>query len=88
MSDKLQRIAEIELNGRKFDVARNGHYRLVEEAGRDAYDNPIYREAIDTGWSLDECKNAIDGLVDLLGDALTRLQSQRDSRLGRGENGD
>jgi cytochrome b involved in lipid metabolism len=89
MSDeRLQRIAEIEINGKKYDLAKNGQFRLVEAKGKDAYGSQVFQVVSYRHYSSDILALYVDGLLDLLGDALTRLQTQRDSRLGRGENGD
>lgn len=84
----LQKIAEIEVDGVRLDLAKNGEYCLVWQKGPDAYGRPV-AEKIDAE-SFFGLKGATGGervqaLLDLLGDALVRLGQQRDARLGRGE---
>jgi hypothetical protein len=98
-SSKLQRITEIEILGRKFDLAKNGGYKLclVES---DAYGNPRAEEIqlwdvaglVEWTESLNGGANhqayVMQALLNLAGDALVRLQSHRDARLGTSGEGE
>lgn len=95
-SDKspLQKIAEIEIAGEKFDLAKNGTCCLVTTV-IDAYGQPK-GEAVDlekwlfTGTAKqaqtrqEEIIAKVDALLNLLGDAYSRLRQQKDARLGTG----
>lgn len=85
---QLTEIAEVEIGGRKLKLGKNGKVCLVEEK-TDAWGN-TYGVEIDLStfvfgdslgdWSI-ESKGRVQAILDLLGDALSRLRQQRDSRL-------
>lgn len=82
---RLQKVAVVELGGVRFDIAKNGGFHLVCMAGPDAYGNPVAEEVpvhrflSPTGKLQEERCQA---LLDALGEALVKLQWQRDLRLG------
>lgn len=91
MSDKLQKICDLELAGEALELARNGSYHLVAQRGLDAYGRPI-AEVVDLeSWlnlNGDFVAVRAQALVDALGDLTVRLRQQRDARLGGQEGQD
>lgn len=95
MSDTkpLTPVAQVEILGEKFDVARNGGYHLVR-IGEDDYGRPK-ADRVDLvtflypgmevvrGDGMAACKKA-QALLDVLGKTLEALRTQRDARLGVG----
>ena len=89
----LRKVAEIEILGKRYDIARNGSYALVEPRGIDAYGSAIFEEVDLVKWlapqglNTEVQKDATDrklrALLDLLGDALTKLQGIGDLRRGQ-----
>lgn len=85
----LQKIAEVEIDDIRLDLAKNSEYCLVWQRGPDAYGRPVAEKVdllqflglADTGAG----RRRVQALLDLLGDALVRLGQQRDARLGREE---
>ena len=75
----LVKIAEIEILGIRYDLAKNGHYAICS-IGTDAYGKPIATQV-----TLPSTSDHIQALLDLLGDAMSRLQVHRDSRLDKGK---
>lgn len=69
-------IAVVELAGQSYEVARNGGFALVEEAGTDYYDNPIKREVDLASLFALHPKKAealLKALVNAYGEALVKL---------------
>jgi hypothetical protein len=92
VSGPLTKVAEIELLGQRFDLAKNGRFTLCREEW-DAYGRPIATEVPLTVDSLRGGRAAsemdvLQALLDALGDATQRLQSHRDARLGAGREGE
>jgi hypothetical protein len=99
MSDSKQPltpIAQVEILGEKFDIARNGGYHLVR-VEEDDYGQPrasrvdlvtfLYPGAeVVRGDGMAACDKA-QALLDVLGKTLEGLRSQRDARLGIGREG-
>lgn len=81
MSEKPQKIGEVELLGEAFDLCRNGTFALMRIVGVDDYLNPIWRkvpvESLTHG--------QIQALINLVGETAVRLQGQRDLRRGEAE---
>jgi hypothetical protein len=84
-----QKIREIEIDGVKYDLAKNGKVYLVEHKQDDFYGRPVAEEVEMTSWVFGvEPKMAmerIQGLLNLLGEYAGRVQAQRDARLERGK---
>lgn len=96
MSDSkpLTPIAQVEILGEKFDVARNGGYHLVR-VKEDDYGQPraaqvelfeflfggLNQQGNPTAVA---ASNRAQALLDVLGKTLEALRSQRDARLGVG----
>lgn len=83
----LQKVSEVELQGKKYDLARNGQFYLAVE-GRDCYGRPS-TDVVDlanwlhAGRGLPAgCVEKIQALLDALGAAHVSLQGQRDLRRG------
>jgi hypothetical protein len=78
----LRKVAEIELCGERFDLARNGRFELVRNLPPDAYGRAV-AVAVEAGDLLSREPSAagaryIDALVQLTGELLVKLQGQRD----------
>jgi hypothetical protein len=90
--ETLQRVATVELLGEKLDIAKNGHFHLVRME-MDDYGEPRairlhLRDWLSTGDVTAEYAYAkVQALLDLLGETLAGLRSQRDARLGVGNGG-
>jgi hypothetical protein len=79
----LQKVAEIDLLGTKFDLAKNGHFTLCT-VGSDAYGRPMARAVGAREYlSTVDPVQAFQSLLDILGDTVQRLQTHRDARLDR-----
>lgn len=80
-NEKLRKVAEIELAGVRYDVAKNGHYRLVHEVSRDDYGNPVYRALVGGSFSdVGKMWKFTEALIDCLGEALEKLKAFEDAR--------
>ena len=73
---KPQIIADFELDGERFEMAKNGRYSLVRIVDRDFLENPI-REELDVSelYAYDPGKAAalLNALVQRHGEALVKL---------------
>lgn len=84
---RLQPVATLELAGERLDIAKNGRFHLVR-ISVDDYGNPIARSLNIQEWLHNDditavSQKQIQALLDALGEALVKLQGQRDLRLGR-----
>lgn len=78
---KLRKVAEVEILGERYDVARNGRYRLVCEIGKDDYGQPINQALLGGDFSgAGEMWNFCEALIDCLGEALEKLQGHEAAR--------
>lgn len=88
-SKPLKQIAVIDLPSiGKFDVAKNDVYHLVDTSNTDAYGNTI---AMKVDLSLIDHSTLLtytQALLNALGDHMSRLQHQREARLGDSRGGD
>lgn len=73
---KLTKIAELELAGDSYHLARNGHFKLVEKAAEDVYGTVSYKEVPYKDFD----PELIDAILDALGEKIVQLQSARDMR--------
>lgn len=88
----LSEIAEVEIQARKLKLGKNGRVCLVEERV-DAWGNTygvelsletfVLGDEITDKWSTGACER-VQAILDLLGDALSRLRQQREFRIGQG----
>lgn len=87
MSDKpLQQIAEIQIDGENYDIAKNGgDFHIVRQKGPDAYGRPIATKLDISDFLGGSCdshyKRRQQALLNLLGNALVSVRTQRDARL-------
>lgn len=87
----LVKVAEIELAGEKMELAKNCKFYLVKPDEPDAYGRPVAKAVDPLDWIAssagletsrpDLLRGRVQALLDALGDALQRLQQQRDARL-------
>jgi len=87
---KLTFVQKITIAGEEFDLAKNGHFTLVQNCGPDAY-GKHYGKEVSIGSFLVELEVAevrVQSLLDLLGEALAAVRHTRDQRLGTGTGGD
>jgi hypothetical protein len=92
---KLTRVAEIELDGDKYVLAKNGGYCLTRSAGEDAFGTEYFEvvSAHDYGHYTSEggawrfAPDRVQALIDKLGDALSSLERARDLRQRQGATG-
>ncbi|HKV10740.1 MAG TPA: hypothetical protein VJ725_21545 [Thermoanaerobaculia bacterium] len=84
---RLQKVAEVELAGERFDIAKNGGFHLVRAGSLDAYGRPFATPVDVEDYLYDSGDGFVhakaQALLDALGEALVKLQGQRDLRLGR-----
>lgn len=85
--ETLSKVTEIEICGKKYDLARNGKFVLVEPRENDAYGRPVSREVRLWEWTRnpegDPDVSKVQALLDLLGEAIIKLQSIGDLRRGQ-----
>lgn len=80
----LRKIAEIEILGQRYDLARNGRFALVEPREDDAYGRPVSREINLRQWlNSKDTVEKFQALLDLLGESVTKLQAVGDLRRGQ-----
>jgi hypothetical protein len=72
-----QKVADIILAGKKYELAKNGSFMLAEDRGMDLYGRPFAVKVVLGELTTDE----VQGLLDLFGEAYQSLRHTRDSRL-------
>jgi hypothetical protein len=90
MSDNsvVEKIAEVEIAGEKYDLASNGRGRLVTNEKIDIYGKSIAEEVDLVEWiGISNVKSIsrVQGLIDLLVQYARQLRQSRESRLGSKE---